>query len=73
VVLTPAGRSALEAAAPSHVDAVRDAVFDRLTAEQAERLREACDVIVAGLSEDAGCGEAPDGARQSQDDVCLEA
>lgn len=60
VVLTPSGRAALEAAAPPHVEAVRAAVFDRLTAEQVDRLGEACELIVAGLDADPACAEAAD-------------
>jgi DNA-binding MarR family transcriptional regulator len=33
IVLTPAGRAAIEAAAPSHVAAVRDAFIDRISSE----------------------------------------
>ncbi len=75
VVLTPAGRTALEAAAPAHVEAVRAAVFDRLTAEQAQRLGEACDVLLAGLDADSGCAEvrAAEAACEAQDEVRLEA
>ena len=58
VVLAPAGQAALEAAAPPHVDAVRAAVFDRLTAEQVDRLGEICDVLLTGLDPDAPCGGA---------------
>ena len=60
VVLAPAGREALETAVPPHVDEVRRVVFDRLTPEQVDRLGEACDVLLAGLDPDAGCGEQPD-------------
>lgn len=58
VVLTPGGRAALEAAAPPHAEAVRTAVFDRLTAEQVDRLGEICDVLLAGLDPDAVCAGA---------------
>ena len=60
VVLTAAGRRALEAAAPPHVEAVRAAVFDRLTPEQVERLGEVCDVLVAGLDGEGACTETTD-------------
>jgi DNA-binding MarR family transcriptional regulator len=43
----PAGRAALEAAAPPHAEAVRSAVFDRLSAEQVDRLGEICEQILA--------------------------
>ena len=58
VVLTPDGRAALEAAAPPHAEAVRSAVFDRLTAEQVDRLGEICDEVLAGLDPDAACAGA---------------
>jgi DNA-binding MarR family transcriptional regulator len=38
-VLTDAGLVAVRAAAPGHVSAVRDAVFDRLAPEQVAQLR----------------------------------
>lgn len=38
--LTPAGFAALEAAAPGHVEAVREALFDPLTPEQVRQLGE---------------------------------
>jgi DNA-binding MarR family transcriptional regulator len=38
--LTPAGRAALEAAAPIHVGGVRRHLFDRLTADQVQTLGE---------------------------------
>jgi len=38
--LTPAGFAALEAAAPGHVEAVREALFDALTPEQVTQLGE---------------------------------
>jgi DNA-binding MarR family transcriptional regulator len=60
VVLTADGRTALEAAAAPHVEAVRSAVFDRLTDEQVDRLGEVCDALLAGLEPDAACaGDGP--------------
>lgn len=55
VVLTPEGQTALEAAAGPHVEAVRAAVFDRLTPEQVDRLGEVCEELLAGLDPDAAC------------------
>ena len=55
VVLTPEGRTALEAAAGPHAEAVRTAVFDRLTPEQVDRLGEICEQVLAGLDPDAAC------------------
>ena len=48
-VLTDQGFSALEAAAPGHVEAVRRAVFDVLTPEQVRQLGEISATIRDGL------------------------
>ena len=64
VVLEPGGRAALETAAAPHVEAVRAAVFDRLTEEQVERLGEVCDVLLVGLDPDAACSESGVAASQ---------
>ena len=55
VVVTDAGLAAIRAAAPAHVDAVREAVFDRLTPEQVDRLGEACDTLLQGLEPGDPC------------------
>ncbi len=47
--LTDAGFAALEAAAPGHVEAVRQHVIDRLTPEQVTALEEITAAIIAGL------------------------
>jgi DNA-binding MarR family transcriptional regulator len=47
--LTDAGFAALAAAAPGHVEAVREHVIDRLTAEQVTQLETICAAIIAGL------------------------
>jgi DNA-binding MarR family transcriptional regulator len=52
VVLTPAGRRAIEAAAPPHVDTVRRLVFDHLTPEQVEALATISDLVLARLDTD---------------------
>jgi DNA-binding MarR family transcriptional regulator len=75
VVLTPAGRTAIEAAAPAHVAAVRRLVFDRLSDEEAAAFGQACATMLAALEEDAagvcqgegGCGadDACDGSDAS--------
>lgn len=49
VVLTPAGRAAIEAAAPRHVEDVRRWVVDVLTPAQLAALGEACEVVLARL------------------------
>jgi DNA-binding MarR family transcriptional regulator len=52
VVLTPEGRSAIEAAAPGHVRTVRSLVFDELTPAEVASL-EAITSKVLGRLEDA--------------------
>lgn len=47
--ITRAGRAALAAAAPGHVDFVRDVVFAPLTGDEQHELRNACERIVAAL------------------------
>jgi DNA-binding MarR family transcriptional regulator len=53
VVLTPSGRSAIEAAAPKHVEHVRRWFIDSLTPEQLDALAEISETITAKLAEDA--------------------
>ena len=53
VVLTAAGRAAIESAAPGHVAAVRRLVFDRMDSEQAAAFGQAFEAILAGM-EDPG-------------------
>ncbi|AZK94572.1 MULTISPECIES: MarR family winged helix-turn-helix transcriptional regulator [Streptomyces] len=48
-VLTDEGYAVLEEAAPGHVDAVRQAMFDRLSPEQVEQLGEIMLIIADGL------------------------
>lgn len=48
-VLTDEGYEALVAAAPGHVEAVRQSVFDPLSADQVHQVGTALDVILAGL------------------------
>lgn len=61
LVITPAGRAALEAAAPAHVAAVRAAVFDQLTPTEVDRLGALCDKVVSALEATDGCAAAEDG------------
>ena len=49
VVLAAAGRSAIEAAAPAHVEAVQALVFDGLDAAQVETWAEIADVVLARI------------------------
>jgi DNA-binding MarR family transcriptional regulator len=51
-VLTPAGLRQLQEAAPSHVAAVREFVFDRLTRAQAGQLGAISQRILDGLPPD---------------------
>ncbi|MET9531197.1 MULTISPECIES: MarR family transcriptional regulator [unclassified Streptomyces] len=48
-VLTPAGMKVLERTAPGHVEAVRQALFDRLSPEQVGQLGEIMRVMAEGL------------------------
>ena len=48
--LTDVGFAALESAAPSHVEAVREHVIDRLTPEQIDQLAEIAGIVLSGLS-----------------------
>jgi DNA-binding MarR family transcriptional regulator len=51
-VLTPAGLRQLQEIAPSHVDSVREFVFDRLTRDQARQLGTIAQRILDGLPPD---------------------
>ncbi|GAA2161703.1 MarR family winged helix-turn-helix transcriptional regulator [Pedococcus bigeumensis] len=50
--LTPAGRDAVVAAAPGHVEAVRRHVLDPLSKQQVTQLREICDALLPTLDPD---------------------
>jgi DNA-binding MarR family transcriptional regulator len=52
VVLTEAGRTAIESAAPPHVDAVRRLVFDDLTPAQLEALSAITAQVLSRLEAD---------------------
>jgi DNA-binding MarR family transcriptional regulator len=56
ITLTPAGRTAIEQAAPGHVDAVRSYFIDLLTPAQLESFAEIAEKIGARLQAD-GCAE----------------
>ena len=51
VVVSEAGRRAIEAAAPGHVAAVRRYVVDRLTPDQLDALRSIADAVLAALAD----------------------
>ena len=54
-VLTDAGFEVLKRAAPGHVEAVRQAMFDRLTPEQVDQLGEIMRILAEGLQpQDSG-------------------
>lgn len=52
IVLTPAGRSAIEAAAPRHVSDVRSCFIDPLTPDQLDAFTDACQAVLARLDEE---------------------
>jgi DNA-binding MarR family transcriptional regulator len=51
-ILTDQGLAVLAAAAPGHVEAVRQTLFDRLDPEQLRRLAEICAAILTGPGPD---------------------
>lgn len=61
VRLTDAGRAAIEAAAPDHVDAVRSYFLDRLTREEQELLTKLLDRVLADLPSRDVCGDPAPG------------
>ncbi len=63
VRLTPAGRSAIEAAAPGHVEDVRRLLFDHLSPAEVDTLAAVADRVLARLAEadePGDCGGASD-------------
>lgn len=59
VVVTPAGRRAIKAAAPGHVDGVRRLFVDPLSPRQLDAIASAADLVLAALDEaEVGCEEA---------------
>lgn len=59
VVITPAGRSAIESAAPTHVADVRDAIIDVLTPEQLDALAEIAETVLDRLADGNSVAEGP--------------
>ncbi len=51
VTVTATGRRAIEAAAPSHLEVVRELFVDRLSAKQLAAVAEAAELVLAGLRE----------------------
>ncbi|WP_138443047.1 MarR family winged helix-turn-helix transcriptional regulator [Sinomonas susongensis] len=62
IALTPTGQSVIVAAAPGHVDFVRKVVFDPLTPEQQDALREACHRISTAIESSGSCEPVCEGA-----------
>ncbi len=58
-VLTAEGLDMLRRAAPGHVTAVRNAVFDRLSGEQQKALGEIMQIIAEGLQPDEAGADLP--------------
>ncbi|MEU7056764.1 MarR family transcriptional regulator [Streptomyces sp. NPDC046197] len=58
-VLTDQGYDVLRRAAPGHVDAVRQAMFDRLSPEQQKSLGEIMEVIAEGLQPNEAGADLP--------------
>jgi DNA-binding MarR family transcriptional regulator len=52
IALSDAGRRAIEQAAPAHVEAVRELVFDGLDDAQVETLADIADVVLARIEPD---------------------
>ena len=57
VALTEAGRCAIEAAAPAHVEDVRHLMLDHLDPEQLEHLTSISQQVLVALEREAGCGD----------------
>ena len=73
ITMTPAGRRAIEAAAPDHVAAVRRVFIERLTAQQLRQLVAIADAVLAGpmcaeSAEDARGATSGDGRSHGDDD-----
>ena len=60
IALSPAGRTALAAAAPGHVETVRQSVFDVLTPAQVSSLGQICAELLAALEPEGSRGEGAD-------------
>jgi DNA-binding MarR family transcriptional regulator len=54
VVLTAAGATAIDSAAPGHVAAVRRLIFDRLDDDQRAAFERACAAVLGALTEQPG-------------------
>src|SRR4051794_23159093 len=65
-VLTPAGRTALEAAAPDHVDSVRRHFLDHLTRTQIRNLAAAFGAVERGRERQAATADAESRAAEAE-------
>jgi DNA-binding MarR family transcriptional regulator len=72
VVITPAGRTAIEAAAPGHVAAVQRLVFSQLGEDEAAAFGQACAKILAALRQIPGsaCSADACSADAASGDAC---
>jgi DNA-binding MarR family transcriptional regulator len=59
VTLTPAGRTAIESAAPAHAAAVLELVFDQLTEEETATFGRVCEKILAAVKPTTRDAPAP--------------
>jgi DNA-binding MarR family transcriptional regulator len=59
VVMTPAGRRAIERAAPRHVEHVREAFIDALTPAQLDALAEISEAVLARLADEPTVDRSP--------------
>jgi DNA-binding MarR family transcriptional regulator len=70
--LTDAGFDALAAAAPAHVEQVRQSLFDRITAEQVAQLAAISSAVAAGEQGDAACCPSSCGGESLETDDIAE-
>ena len=65
VVITAKGRTEIEAAAPGHVEAVRQLFINPLTPQQLDALRDAAETVLAALEENPSPAAEPAQAAHS--------
>jgi DNA-binding MarR family transcriptional regulator len=59
VTITPAGRQAIESAAPAHASAVRDLVFDQLSDDELAAFGRVCEKILRALDQTTAAPPPP--------------
>ena len=69
VAVTAAGRAAIAAAAPGHVDAVRRLFVDHLTGEQLDAIAAVAETVLALFDAESDAESARDGRRDGRRDV----